>query len=995
MADLTDVIGLAALMDTSAFEKGMGVYNKGLADMNAKTDKTAGGITGAFMKVGKIAAIGIGAATAAVGALAAGALKVGMEFDSAYDSIISKTGATGDRLEGLKKDANAVFRALPTDIGKASDAVAVLNQRLDLSGEAAQTVAKQLIMMGTGDVAGTTEQLAKAMKAWGIQNENAGETLDKLKLVSQRTGVSVEKMLGTMALAAPTMKGLGMSADQAIAMMGQLDKAGIEPTIMLTGLRQAMLKFSNAGRTDMGPALGEIVTKIKSASTEGEALALGMEMFGSRSGPMMVQAIRTGAMATDDLVAAMQSASGTIQQTYEATADFPEKMQIMKNKVLSAVAPIGGMLMTYIGQAFDYLGPWVDRLAIIIETRLVPGIESFVGKIGAMVNAFQLGMEEQGPIAAFMNVFAEVFGQPLPSTMIDSIWAAKTRIDEVIASIVTGFQGLRARIEAALGADTAGGKVGGIMAAIGISPDIGSRIGSIIDSAIPGIAAAFGRLKDAVLTLFTGEGGFSFAKLFDVQKSVLDLEMELGQAGIRIAAVIGETVLNALRTAFEFVRAKAIEYGPQVGAFLMNAFQSGLEWMNTNIPTFVENLGRTINAAIAGIAEGGQGQQAGQIAGEVLGTILKAGIGLLAGIVTVLGTLLWDVVKGIWAAATSGDKPAQVQTIILDFFKGIIDGALTALIGENYNEKFAAWIKDVSTKAVESIEGVVELWVKAGEEWVNGIITGIENKAGELVARAKALIEAPIMAIKRALGIASPSTVMADIGQDTLRGLIAGMQDMSPAVAEQAQTIGKTLEKTFRGIEKGINAVMGAGGGGAAGAMPDLTERLLWIKGSVVKMVNMMGEIQAEVEAQYKINLNFKFGTMIETVRACTRADHLAHVAAFFSFGTNDLTQATFSFSREDAENKFLPLYGDHGLLQDNPFETLDIQGMGKLMKMAVDLGRSERPDLKVGICGEHGGHPKSIMFVHTLGLDYVSCSAPRIPVARLAAAHAKLLENS
>jgi pyruvate,orthophosphate dikinase len=160
------------------------------------------------------------------------------------------------------------------------------------------------------------------------------------------------------------------------------------------------------------------------------------------------------------------------------------------------------------------------------------------------------------------------------------------------------------------------------------------------------------------------------------------------------------------------------------------------------------------------------------------------------------------------------------------------------------------------------------------------------------------------------------------------------------------------------------------------------------------KVKEYVDEIQAEVEAQYKITLNFKFGTMIETVRACTRADSLAQVAAFFSFGTNDLTQATFSFSREDAENKFLPLYNDHGLLQDNPFETLDIKGMGKLMKMAVELGRAERPDLKVGICGEHGGHPRSIKFVHGLGLDYVSCSAPRIPVARLAAAHAKLLEN-
>jgi pyruvate,orthophosphate dikinase len=153
-------------------------------------------------------------------------------------------------------------------------------------------------------------------------------------------------------------------------------------------------------------------------------------------------------------------------------------------------------------------------------------------------------------------------------------------------------------------------------------------------------------------------------------------------------------------------------------------------------------------------------------------------------------------------------------------------------------------------------------------------------------------------------------------------------------------------------------------------------------------------EIQAEVEAQYKLKLNFKFGTMIETVRACTRADRLAATAAFFSFGTNDLTQATFSFSREDAENKFLPLYEESGLLEDNPFETLDVEGLGKLMKMAVELGRQQRPDLKIGICGEHGGHPRSIRFVHDLGLNYVSCSAPRIPVARLAAAHAKLLEK-
>jgi pyruvate,orthophosphate dikinase len=150
-------------------------------------------------------------------------------------------------------------------------------------------------------------------------------------------------------------------------------------------------------------------------------------------------------------------------------------------------------------------------------------------------------------------------------------------------------------------------------------------------------------------------------------------------------------------------------------------------------------------------------------------------------------------------------------------------------------------------------------------------------------------------------------------------------------------------------------------------------------------------QIHKEVEQASGQPVHFQFGTMIEVVRACMRADSLAGDADFFSFGTNDLTQATFSFSREDAENKFLPMYNRIGILKDNPFEVLDVKGVGKLMKLAVGWGRELKPDLDVGICGEHGGHPKSIAFCHEAGLNYVSCSAPRVPVARLAAAHASL----
>src|SRR4030065_448669 len=123
---------------------------------------------------------------------------------------------------------------------------------------------------------------------------------------------------------------------------------------------------------------------------------------------------------------------------------------------------------------------------------------------------------------------------------------------------------------------------------------------------------------------------------------------------------------------------------------------------------------------------------------------------------------------------------------------------------------------------------------------------------------------------------------------------------------------------------------------------------------------------------------------MVGGVRAGMRAGRLAELAEFICFGTNALTQATFSFSREDAENKFLPLYNERGILQHNPFEILDIKGVGRLMMITVEWARKARPDIKAGIGGEHGGHPDAIRFCHHIKLNYVSCSPLRVPIARL-----------
>jgi pyruvate, orthophosphate dikinase len=145
------------------------------------------------------------------------------------------------------------------------------------------------------------------------------------------------------------------------------------------------------------------------------------------------------------------------------------------------------------------------------------------------------------------------------------------------------------------------------------------------------------------------------------------------------------------------------------------------------------------------------------------------------------------------------------------------------------------------------------------------------------------------------------------------------------------------------------------------------------------------------VEAAAGVEVDYKFGTMIEVPRGALTADEIAEHAEFFSFGTNDLTQMAFGYSRDDAEGGFLMTYVERGVLPDNPFQTLDVDGVGQLVRIAVEKGRAARPNLKLGICGEHGGDPASIAFFDEVGLDYVSCSPFRVPVARLAAAQAAL----
>ena len=174
-------------------------------------------------------------------------------------------------------------------------------------------------------------------------------------------------------------------------------------------------------------------------------------------------------------------------------------------------------------------------------------------------------------------------------------------------------------------------------------------------------------------------------------------------------------------------------------------------------------------------------------------------------------------------------------------------------------------------------------------------------------------------------------------------------------------------------------------------------EIMIPLVGEVKEMKFVKDIVVKTADAELKAagsDMQYKVGTMIEIPRACLTADEIAKEAEFFCFGTNDLTQMTFGFSRDDA-GKFLSSYYDHKIYENDPFSRLDQDGVGQLMKMAVKKGKETRADLHCGICGEHGGDPTSVEFCNSLGLDYVSCSPFRVPIARLAAAQAAIKQNA
>jgi len=230
------------------------------------------------------------------------------------------------------------------------------------------------------------------------------------------------------------------------------------------------------------------------------------------------------------------------------------------------------------------------------------------------------------------------------------------------------------------------------------------------------------------------------------------------------------------------------------------------------------------------------------------------------------------------------------------------------------------------------------------------------------------------------------------ISVEEVKATVESLAEFNPMLGHRGCRLGNTYPEI---TEMQARAIIEATLNLKAKGITAIPEIMIPLTGTLAEMKMQEDIVRSTIKQVFderNDSIEYKVGTMIEVPRAALTADEIAKSAEFFSFGTNDLTQMTFGYSRDDA-GKFLPVYLEKGLLKNDPFQVLDQEGVGQLVKMGAEKGRSTRPDLKVGICGEHGGEPSSVEFCHTVGMNYVSCSPYRVPIARLAAAHAALKE--
>ena len=583
----------AALDAAEALEKGaitQGEYDALQADIVLTTNKlkdlekeakNTSSVLGEQMKAagGKIAEVGdkitgVGEAllpvTGALAGIAAGSLAAFKEVDGAYDKLITKTGAAGDALDSMEGIVEDIATSMPTSFENAADAVGEVNTRFGVTGEELKSLSTQFLKFAEingSDVSSSIDSVQKGLAAFGLGVEDAGKYLDALNSVGQKTGVNVQQLSSNLVTAAPAFKELGISATQAAEFLGRVETSGADTSAVMTGLRTA-LKNATADGKSLDTALGEMQTSLQNAGSDAEGLKKAYELFGSKAGAAIYNAVKQGTLSFTDLADAASDSLGSVTDTFDATVDGIDNAQMAINSLKLAGSELGATLG-------ETLAPIIKQVAESIKgfaeswRGLSPELQKTILVIGGVIAAL-------GPVLIFIGKLITAVG-----TITTAIGAAMPVITGIVAA-VGGFM------------TTVLLPILPIIAAVGLAIAAVITVIKNWSSIVELAGIAWEGLKDIVITVGTAirdgvskaltSAGNTIKGVFDrmrqwaenVRTAVTDAMTKLGEGVSSRLKTLGTTISTLVNNAVDVIK-KLPSLAVTWGRDMIDSFIEGIK----------------------------------------------------------------------------------------------------------------------------------------------------------------------------------------------------------------------------------------------------------------------------------------------------------------------------------------------------------------------------------------------------------------------------------
>lgn len=706
-------------------------------DVGSKIESTGK----AFMPV-TAAAVGLGTASIA-------AFK---NLDEGYDTIVTATGAAGDALEGLKQSANDVYSSMNVSMGEVGGAIGEVNTRFGVTDDKLTGMTSTFLKFAeiTGqDVVTAVANSDKIMEAWNIKTQDADKLLGLLAGKAQETGISVETLEQSLLRNGSTFKEMGLSVEQSIGLLAQFESKGIDSSTAIAGLRKAVQNATKDGLS-ADEAIKQSIESIKNASQETEALSIASELFGTKGAAEMTRAIREGRFNLDDLNTSMNDYQNTVSDTYEATQDPLDKMQVAFNSLKLAGSEMGKAIL-------DVAYPTIEKLAGIVKSaaekfqNMPEGMKQLIIVIGGLAAAI-------GPCLIIIGKLAESVGTIM--TMVPQILNLISGIPNVISVIGSALSFIPTVLS------TIGTALSGLWALMLANPI------TLIIAAVAALVAAF-------------------VILWNKCDAFREFWINLWDNISSFFSDIWNTISETAQKAWEAIVSFFTEGIP-------NFFEKVKEWF-TQIPN---NIGYALGLAI------------GKVAQWVIDMVDKAhemGSNFIAKVIeffTQLPTRISEFIKNALnhIITFAKEAPGKAKEMAANFLKNVTETlkTLPGKIGGFLKEavsKAASWVKDMGNKGKEAIthmlsnivdaaKSIPSKMIEIGKNIVQGVWNGIINAKNWFVGKVKDFFSGIVDGVKDALGISSPSKVFAkEVGKWIPAGVGKGITDNAQSALTPLQRL--------------------------------------------------------------------------------------------------------------------------------------------------------------------------------------------------------------